>query len=341
MTLAKNESVQVNYSVTVSTTGYTDANPRLDGVITVGTDPATSLTSVDGKLYFDAFWNPVPFAVTCTPPLPFVLVSPVACPYHLNIADTSKAGFVAGFAHGCINGDCTAEVFSTSPTVDWSNAAVDNSTDECVSVNDTYAGNLGSVCAGDSPETFTYSRTIGGYSTCGDYRVDNTAAFTANDSGATGSSSATVYVHVPCAGGCTLTIGYWKTHAGFGPQADAVTPLLPTRLGTSGGAKSINVTTAALAVRLLSFNGSSNVFAPSNGINKLYAQLLGAKLSGAAGASLSSVASVISAADTFLATHNSSDWTGLTSTQKSTVNGWASTLDSYNNGVIGPGHCSE
>ena len=341
VTLAKNESVQVSYSVTVSTTGYTDTNPRVNGVITVPADPSVTLTGVDGLLFWDAFNNQSPFGVTCSTALPFLLVSTVTCPYQLNIADTSKAQFVDGIAHGCVNGDCTQERIGTSPTIDWSNATVDNSTDECVSVSDTYAGSLGTVCAGDAPKTFTYSRTIGGYSTCGDYQIDNTATFTTNDTGTTGSSSSTVYAHVPCGGGCTLTIGYWKTHAGFGPQADMVTPLLPIRLGTSGGAKSINVTTAALAVQLLSFNGSNNVFAASNGINKLYAQLLGAKLSGADGASLTSVASTIAAADAFLATHNSTDWAGLTSAQKTTVNGWASTLDSYNNGLIGPGHCSE
>jgi hypothetical protein len=341
VTLAKNESVQVTYSVTVSTTGYTDSNPRLDGDITVGSDPSATLTGVDGVLYFDPFWNPTPFSVVCSPSLPFVLVGPVTCPYELPIADTSKAGFVAGYTHGCVNGDCTAQVFSTSPTVDWSNPTVDNSVDECVSVNDTYAGNLGSVCAGSAPKTFTYSRTIGGYTTCGDYQIPNTATFTTDDTGTTGSSSAQIVAHVPCSSGCTLTIGYWKTHAGFGPQADMVTPLLPVRLGTSGGAKSINVTTAALAVHLLSFNGSNNVFAPSNGINKLYAQLLGAKLSAAAGASLSSVASVITSADAFLATHNSADWSGLTAAQHATVNGWASILDSYNNGRVGPAHCTQ
>jgi hypothetical protein len=291
------------------------------------------------------FWGPtydqVPFGVACSTPLPFLLVGPVTCPYELSVTDTSKAQFVDGIAHGCDNGDCTAEQISTSPTIDWTKATVDSSTDECTSVDDSFAGHLGTVCAGDAPKTYTYTRTVGGYSTCGDYTVDNKATFTTNDTGATGSSSASVGVHLPCNTGCTLTIGYWKTHAGFGPQADMVTPLLPIRLGTAGGAKSINVTTAALAVQLLSMNGSNNVSDSSNGINKLYAQLLGARLSAASGASLSSVATAVAAADAFLATHNSTGWAGLTSAVKSTVNTWASTLDSYNNGLIGPVHCTQ
>lgn len=59
------------------------------------------------------------------------------------------------------------------------------------------------------------------------------------------------------------------------------------------------------------------------------------------GADNTVVASLISTVDAFLATHNSADWSGLTRAQKNTVNSWAATLDNYNNGLIGPGHCSE
>jgi hypothetical protein len=170
--------------------------------------------------------------------------------------------------------------------------------------------------------------------------VDNTASFVTNDQKATGEDKVTVNINVPGVG-CSLTIGYWKTHAGFGPQADMVTALLPIQLGTSGGAKSVQVTTAALAVQLLSFNGSNNVFDASNGINKLYAQLLGAKLDIANGSDGSAVASTITAADAFLATHNSTDWSGLSKPQKNMVLSWVATLDQYNNGLIGPGHCSQ
>ncbi len=138
--------------------------------------------------------------------------------------------------------------------------------------------------------------------------------------------------------GCSHTIGYWKTHAGFGPQADEVTQYLPIWLGTAAGAKSRLVSTAQEAVNYLSMNvyGTS-----SNGITKLYGQLLGAKLSIADGADGTDVAATIAAADAFLATYNYLDWAGLSNAQKAMVNGWMSTLDEYNNGLIGPGHCDE
>ena len=58
----------------------------------------------------------------------------------------------------------------------------ENAIDECVDVTDTYAGMLGTVCAGDTnPTTFNYSRDIAVVTGCVTY--DNTATFTTNDTG--------------------------------------------------------------------------------------------------------------------------------------------------------------
>lgn len=140
----------------------------------------------------------------------------------------------------------------------------------------------------------------------------------------------------PPPGGCTLTIGYWKTHGGFGPQPDYVTQYLPIWLGTSGGAKSMYVNSGVIAHDILTMKTYGD---PSNGITKLYAQLLGAKLNIADGANGSAIAGTIAAADSFLATHNYLDWNSLSKTQKKNVLAWMTTADNYNNGLIGPGHC--
>lgn len=162
------------------------------------------------------------------------------------------------------------------------------------------------------------------------YVIPNTATLTEKDSGQIRTASASVTVYTgPCEGGCTLTIGYWKTHD------DRVTPFLPIWLGNAGGAKSVQVTTAAQAVNVLSMKLGD----PSNGITKLYAQLLAAKLNIANGASGSAVASVITAADNFLAMYDYTAWDSLSKGQQNTVLGWMTTLDNYNNGYIGPGHC--
>jgi hypothetical protein len=133
---------------------------------------------------------------------------------------------------------------------------------------------------------------------------------------------------------CTRTIGYWKNHAGTGPQQDRLTPLLPIWLGSENGATSIRVTSASGAIHLLNHGGDA-----SNGINKLYAQLLAAKLNIKSGTDGSVIAQTITAADAFLATHSAADWRGLSAHERAQVLTWMDTLDRYNNGKLGPTHC--
>jgi hypothetical protein len=134
--------------------------------------------------------------------------------------------------------------------------------------------------------------------------------------------------------GCTRTIGYWKNHDGEGPQDDEVSQYLPISLGTA-----INVTTAAISTAVLE---QKTYGKPSNGITKLYAQLLAAKLNQAAGASTSDVSAIIAAADVFLSTYDHNDWKdNLTDDQIDDIMYWHGMLDDYNNGYIGPGHCGD
>jgi hypothetical protein len=91
-------------------------------------------------------------------------------------------------------------------------AFTENTIDECINVTDSYAGTLGTVCVGDAnPTSFTYQRTISVMPGCASY--DNTATFTTNDTGATGSASQTVTVCGPAKTGA-LTIGFWKNTNG-------------------------------------------------------------------------------------------------------------------------------
>jgi hypothetical protein len=100
--------------------------------------------------------------------------------------------------------------------VSW--ATPTNLIDDCVNVTDTYAGTLGSVCSTDpSPTALTYSRTIPAPTApplCVSY--PNTATFTTNTSGTTGSASRTVMVcRVPPSTGA-LTMGFWQNKNGQG-----------------------------------------------------------------------------------------------------------------------------
>ncbi|RKX28319.1 MAG: hypothetical protein DRP47_04575 [Candidatus Zixiibacteriota bacterium] len=135
---------------------------------------------------------------------------------------------------------------------------------------------------------------------------------------------------------CTRTIGFWKTHAGFGPQADVVTPLLTIWLGALGGVNSIEVSDATIAHDILVMKTYGK---PSNGITKLYAQLLAAKLNAASDADTGDIDDAIEAADEFLADHNWEAWDELSKKTKKDVLKLKSMFDDYNNGIIGPGHC--
>lgn len=132
--------------------------------------------------------------------------------------------------------------------------------------------------------------------------------------------------------GCSHTIGFWKTHAGFGPQDDVVTQYLPIMLG------SFEVADAATAVDVLRMNVYGK---QKNGITKLMAQLLGTKLSIADGATDADIASELADADAFLNTYDWTDWRSLSKSEKHDVLNLMSTFDDYNNGYIGPGHCDE
>lgn len=343
LTLALNQSFLVNYTVSVGAS-HTDSNWAVAGSITVHNPApiAATINAVSDVLSGSGSVTP-----SCPGTFPYTLAAggDLICTYSTPVADASSqtnTGTATLQNHNYAAGGTPADVgtndFSGSANVDFSTATI-TEVDKTATVNDTFGGTLGTLTYNGTDglqATYNYSHTVGPFASCGPETVSNTATVT-SDTGATTSSGWTVNIAVPCNAGCTLTIGYWKNHAGFtGNNADAVTQYLPIWLGTPGGPSSVKVQTASQAVTILGFNGQA-----SNGINKLQGQLLGAKLDIASGANSSAVASTISAADAFLATHGSSSWSSLSKAQQQQVNAWAATLDSFNNGLIGPGHCSQ
>jgi len=225
--------------------------------------------------------------------------------------------------------------YSGTAAIDFANAVM-TEIDKFVTVTDDKAGALGVVSYDGQPSTFQYSLNVGPYSTCGDYEYPNTATAVTNDTETVISDNWNVIIHVPCQG-ATLTIGYWKTHAGFGPQTDMVSDLLPIWLGNPAAAKSIYVPTAEIAVDVLRMKTYGD---PSNGITKLYAQLLAAKLNIVNEADDSAVKATITLADNFLSSNDYHNWSTLSKSSKSSVLSWVTILDKYNNGIIGPGHAT-
>lgn len=327
LTLALGQDYLVSYDVSVSAI-YADSLHEVHGSIYISNPApmAAPLASVTDMV------SPAISASVICPSLSVPAEGSLTCTYSADLPDATNrlntaTATLQNTPSGTTDFTGTANVeFAATPTAEI---------DECIDVSDTLKGSLGTVCYTDLPETFSYTSYVGPYETCGEYTVDNVASFVANDTAATGDDSASVAISVPCNIGCTLTIGYWKNHAGFGPQADMVTPLLPQYLGSQV------VSTSGQAVQFLGFYGSNNIFSASNGINKLYAQLLAAKLNIDAGADGSAIAATISMADVKLSTWNSTSWAGLSKANKNLVLLLVSNLDQFNNGLLGPGHCSQ
>lgn len=346
------EAVNANYTVTVTPTG-TNSDFIVSGIIKV-TNPAPMAATVNTVSDIVTPTGGMGIGAVITPPSPLPITIPansfVEFTYTATLptASPSTTGTNTATANLQNNTGGTTN-FSGSTTFNFANATV-TKIDRCAQVTDSYAGTLGTVCVGSGPFTFTYMRAIGPFSACGPVApITNTATVRATDTGASSSDSWTIVINVPCRG-CTLTIGYWKTHLGNGPQPDRVSSKLPILLGRVGGAKTVIIASAndpnptvVDATGIFDFQGTTSTRDASNGINRLYAQLLAAKLNIAYGADPTAIATTIAAADNFLAANNSLDWASLSRQNRNLVNSWQAALDAYNNGVLpgGPTHCIE
>jgi len=341
VTILPNTSAQVCYTLTAGAT-YTDSAWAVSGSITVH-NPATTLTATVASVA-----DSIPGAsVSC----------PGSAPYSIAPGDDLVCTYTASLA-GAVDGTNTATAtlsndasfsgsadyaFGDPTTVLHGSATLSDAGISLANADSTGSAGwtvtqsaLSQTCAAPGC-TMTFCATVANTSaTCDLHTTSTNGATLAVSGGGTLSSGATTDIYSgPCPSVCTLTIGYWKTHAGFtGRNADRITQYLPKSLGAGGG-KTVVVTSAAQAVSLLQMTGDA-----SNGINKLYAQELAAKLNIAHGSSSTAVNSALAAADAFLVGYNAGDWNSLSKTQKTNVNNWMSTFDQYNNGLIGPGHCN-
>ena len=167
---------------------------------------------------------------------------------------------------------------------------------------------------------------------CGENIHDNTAAFTTNDTGTTGDDTWTVNVIVACQTGCTLTPGYWKTHSRRGPAPydDAWLNL---------GAQQENT------VFFLSGKSYYQALwtAPQGNAYWILAHAyIAAQLNKLNGASVpAAVQTALDQATALFNTKTPAQVAVLRGAQRQQWITLAGILDAYNNGLTGPGHCSE
>ncbi|AEV17195.1 hypothetical protein TCCBUS3UF1_21590 [Thermus sp. CCB_US3_UF1] len=325
LTLATGQAYTLKYAVNLLGTP-TDSDFRVEGRVTIRN---TGSVPVELQAPTDTI-TPGGIGVTlnCGVTFPYTLSpgSSLVCDYSQALPDgQSRTNSVAvSWSGGGQSGTATAQAgFSfTNPT-----EVVDGS----VTVSDPSATLVSSISGIDPQgvisQTHFFERTVS-FDRCGEYRVENTATFTTNTTGTQGSASATVQVNVPCVGGCTLTQGYWKTHSRYGPapyddtwaQIGEDTPFY------------------------LSGKGYYQVlWTPPSGGNAYYIlahQFIAARLNILNGAATTpAVDAALAWAHTFFQTYRPTD--SLSKALANQAKGYAATLDSYNNGYIGPGHCSE
>jgi hypothetical protein len=144
-------------------------------------------------------------------------------------------------------------------------------------------------------------------------------AFATDGTGAAASGlSNTVSGSTTSSTNCTYTQGYWKNH-------EEAWPVMSLTLG------SVNYTKAQLLSIL-------NQSVQGNGLVSLAHQLIAAKLNIAAGADGTDAAAASGAADALIGGLVVPP-VGAGYIDPSDTSGLTQTLDDYNNGVIGPGHC--
>jgi hypothetical protein len=199
-------------------------------------------------------------------------------------------------------------------------------TDACVKLFDDQHpdGFIGTFCANTVEK---YDLFVGG--DCGESKFTNTATFKAVDSGAKGSDSHTIKVEVDCDKGCTLTQGYWRTHSEHGPAPyDNTWKKLSPK-----GADTEFFSSGKTYYQVL--------WTPPQGGNVCYilaVQYIAAELNKLAGADFSKIKDTFAEAKELLKSQKNLDKCTLNRKQATDL---AKRLDDYNNGRIGPGHCSE
>ncbi|HEX5716629.1 MAG TPA: hypothetical protein VF179_10750 [Thermoanaerobaculia bacterium] len=341
ITLSPGQQLLVNYKVDLSATSFDDGW-SVHGTIHVQNPHPTRSAQLFGVA--DSVGG-IPAVVNCGVAFPYQLAAggDLSCSYSADLPSAATRTNTATATRQAFNyaPDGTATAAGTTDAsgtaaVDFAGAGV-SSFDECVDVTDSLQGALGEVCAADAPKSLTYSRNVGPFTApdqCGDQTVNNTASFVANDTGAEGEDSWDVLVHVVCDTGCTLTPGYWKTHSRKGPAPyDNTWALLgPAQENTVfflSGKTYYQALWEAPKGNAYYILAHAWIATTLNGLNgaTMPAEVQAAWLEAKALFQTKTPAQIAAQKGTQQPRKRFLELAGL--------------LDMYNNGLLGPGHCSE
>jgi hypothetical protein len=354
LTLAQGELFEVNYTVQVNA-AKTDNNYAASGDIVI-TNPAPIAATITSVA--DVMTGSITATVNCGVSFPYTLAAngTLECTYTSALPnDTSRTNTATAtlrnhsYSSAGVPTDGATTDFTGTASVSFASATI-TETNECVDVTDNnVVGNLGTLCSSEAPHTYNYSLWFGTDGTnvptgetfvqvsCGANDHDNTATCTTNDTATVDSDSWMLDIEVTCATGCTLTQGYWKTHnATFHGGA----PVDDNWENLDGSLKEATVF-------YLTGQTWYQIFwtAPKgNAYYNLAHQYMAAKLNVLNGADTTpAVDTALAAAVSFFNSYTPASFSALPkkSVVRTNVINWAGTLGSYNEGLIGPGHCDE
>jgi hypothetical protein len=316
---------------------YEDKDFAVDGNIWVY-NPSPIPATINGVS--DMVSPDIAASVDCGVTFPYELgpEGTLLCKYSTNLPDASGrtntvTAMLQNYDYDYLGNATAAGTTSFQGTADLAFGSTPaDEIDECISVSDDKYGPFGTVCADAAPKTFDYGMWVGPYETCGTYEFTNVASFVTIDTGATGADPWTVTVNVPCGGGCTLTQGYWKTHSEYGPA-----PYDDTWAMLTDGADTPFFGTGKSYYEILWMEPRGG-----NAYLILAHQYIAAELNMLNGASMpSDVLNAWEEAGELLVKYEAKLSIPKKGEDRALAIQLYELLDDYNNGLIGPGHCSE
>lgn len=330
LVLSGDQIFNVNYTVEAFVESKTDSDWAVSGDITIYNPDPNFVATIESVT--DTISDGIDASVNC-PDWSIPAGGSINCSYEstplpdgtnrINTATVETSGSVGG-------GSGTADVIFGEPST---------KVNDCVDVEDSLKGPLGQACENESPKEFNYSLSFGKNTladillACGEQEVTNIAAL---NTGQEDSVILHVTIHCDDSAGCTLTQGYWKTHSQTGPAPydDAWLNLGLLEEDT---------------MFYLSNQTWYEVFwtpPQGNAYYNLAHQFEAATLNVLNGASEpAAVSTALVNAEALFNNYTPEQIAALKGKNGKALRqqfiSLASTLDQYNNGLIGPGHCSE
>lgn len=365
--LQVDQTYSFTYDITVNVESYEDTNVKVGGDITVQNPNPEDVMEVNVE---DILPEATSLILECGGSLSVPAGGSAVCHYEAILPDNSTSSELTNLARVRLNEvpfDAQAPITFGVPTEE---------VDACVKVTDEILVNepwtvgmpagivdVGESCVENLPwsETFTYPAAEP-YITAGPYSadnasncqlpdnptgwIDNTATFMTVDNEISDTADEQVPVCVPQNDSCTLTQGYWKTHSEHGPAPESIGwyGIAPTLVIDENNEEIIADQEGNVANMIFFWSEQTYyqvLWTPpkGNAYYNLAHQWIATYLNQMNGSSMpADVLDAFTQAQVLLETYAPGD---VDKKIGRLFKALYPILDDYNNGDIGPGHCSD